>query len=400
LNENLFREFRILNTNIIKNRSFFLIENSTKKENFLLSQVLSYGRTGNFDICSELYPFKDFQELQKHKDQKQLKKSKKANKDLLDFTNDKTQRIYDRLFFDFDFDKIPEISYLKDSINHAILTNNKQVKKELISKYHEHLLNNKTALKPLEELRKLTKFLDDKNIKSYPIFSGSKGFHLYIFFKPTLFDKDSFNVIAYDIFKHFRDTLKLQLLDENVFKNPSERIIRLPYFKHPVTELYTYPININDSYTEIIKGSFNPKINNFNIANYVNATGNLELLELIKSREITTKEQIKELKVKDNKIRNIQKQRLLKKVENNKDFKIVEKDCRKIANKFLGSPKYDNGKYLLYNCCFHHDTHPSLTVYEDRFVCHCIGELNYLGFVMKYFNCDKNEGMRILLNEF
>ena len=136
----------------------------------------------------------------------------------------------------------------------------------------------------------------ERDIKSYPVFSGSKGFHLYIFFPDHLFDCASFNNVAIGIFNNFRDNLKLETLDEKVFQNPSHRIARLPYARHPISELYCYPININDSYKEIIEKSFNPEIVDLNFNSYVENAGNINFSNKLKELIEIEKQKIKELK--------------------------------------------------------------------------------------------------------
>lgn len=396
-NNNLFREFRILNENKIKNKRFFLIANDPKKESFLLSQVLLKDKTENNNIYSEIYPFKDYDNLLLNKKQIATKKTKKLH----DFSNNKPVRTYDRLYFDFDFDKNKDIAKLKEEINTAILKNDKPAKKEYIQLYHEHLLDNKIAIKPLEELKKLTDYLDNKGIKSYPLFSGSKGFHLYIFFNNSLFNPDSFNTVAGAIFKLFKDTLKLETLDKAVFDNPSQRIARLPYCKHPVTELYCYPIDVNNGYNAIIEESFKPTIKELNINEHLENTGNIELLDWIANNillENQKQDRLKELKNKRKKLQRTKDLCLAKKYKNT-GYKVVEKDCIKIAEEFLGSPEHTYGNYVTYKCFNHNDKKPSLTVYKDRFYCAVCGfNLNYLGFVMKYTGADEKEAMKILLN--
>lgn len=395
-NNNLFREFRILNENKNYNKRFFPIDNDPKKESFLLSQVLSYD-TGNNNIYSEIYPFKDFKELQKNKKQIATKKTNK----LFDFTNDKPLRTYDRLYFDFDFDKIPLINQLKENINTAILKNDKTAKKEYLHLYHEYLLNNEVAIKPFEELQKLTDYLNNKGIRSYPLFSGSKGFHLYIFFNPSLFNPDSFNVVAGAIFKLFHDTLKLETLDRAVFDNPSQRIARLPYCKHPVTELYCYPIDVNNNYNAIVEDSFKPSVKVLNINEHFNNTGNIELLGWIQENILLENQKQEKLKILENKRKKLQRTKdlnLAKKYKNT-GYKVVEKDCIKIAEEFLGNPEHSYGNYVTYKCFNHNDNKPSLTVYKDRFYCAVCGfNLNYLDFIMKYTGSDEKESMKILLN--
>jgi len=407
-NHNLLREFRLLTENKKFNKSSFI--ELGHKENLFLSKINEFitktHNKGKFDVYSHIYPFINWDNLKKYRIQQKSKKKK-----LHDFSNDKPLRLYDRLFFDFDVDEkaepelYPIAKELKTRIKESVFTNEPETKKELMKQYHELLLNNELALKPLKELRILIDFLNNKKIKSYPCFSGSKGFHLYIFFQPCLFNHDSFNSIAYSYFEFFRDKLKLETLDENVFNNPSERISRPPYFKHNTTELYTYPIDINDSYKTIIKKSFNPKNLPLHIKDHTDHQANLNLLneikELIQKEDLKQKELAKEKK----KLQKLQRQRELQRAKQytkqGRQYKEVEKDCIRIANEFLGSPAGNYGNYVTYQCPWHNDNKPSLSVYKERFYCGVCGfSLNYLGFIMKYHGVDEKEAMKILLSHF
>jgi hypothetical protein len=237
------------------------------------------------------------------------------------------------------------------------------------------------------------------------LFSGSKGFHLYLFFNPTLFNYESFNSVAYGIFKGFKDKLKLETLDGAVFFFFCQRISRLPYFKHPITELYCYPIDINDTYTTIIEQSFKPRINELKISEYVDNQANQYLLNDIK--ELIKSENHKQLELKKLEVerKELHKKAQLKKYnqfkKTNYKFKELEKDCIRIANEFLGSPSATYGSYVTYICPFHNDNKPSLSVYKERFYCAvCDYKLNYLDFIMKYHGVDDKEAIKILLNTF
>jgi len=358
-NNNLLREFRLITENKKYNKSKF-IEYKTN-ENLFLTGINKFIQEPynkhKYNVFTHIYPFKDWDNLKKYRIQKKGKKRK-----LFDYSNDKPVRTYDRLFFDFDFDTNPVAKELKQKINGSIIKNDYHQKKEYMKQYHELLLNNGLAKKPLEDLRILKQYLDKLGIKSYPLFSGSKGFHLYIFFKPRLFNPDGFNMVAYSLFEQLRDNLKLETIDEAVFNNPSERISRPPYFKHNTTELFTYPIDINESYTTIIEQSFKPKIKPLEIATYTENPGNIKfsdnikesIIIEIKEQEIKRKEQEKEkelnLKILSNKKTAMKKQ--------GREFKEVERNCIRIANELMGSPEGDYGSYVTYICRWHTDHKP------------------------------------------
>jgi hypothetical protein len=396
-NNNLFREFRILNPNTKLNRRFFLRRDTDKEVDRLFSRVLSCDDACN-NIYAELYGFRDMEEQKKHQNKK------KGGKQSLD---SKPVRVYDRLYFDFDLSS-PVIKELKEKINNAIRKCDKKLKKDLLEEYHSLLLDGEIASKPFIELQKLYNYLIDKDIQSFPVFSGSKGFHLYIFFTPILFDPDGFNNVALAFFNYFKSTLGLETLDGAVFLNPSQRISRIPYTRHPITELHTYPVAIGDSYEAVIFTASAPEINGLDINKHANGKGNIGLSGLIKSRVEEETRKLTILKEKDKKIRELhEKRRVLTRKKsriygkNNKNYKEIEKDCRMIAKEFLGSPKGEYGEYVTYNCPFHSDKHPSMSVYKERFYCAVCGyKLNYLDFIMKHEGVDKKEAIKILLSHF
>jgi len=396
-NNNFLREFRILSEskNINIPAKQFIKFNNQKEISILLKRLQSKDQ-GNINFYSEIYPFKDWNELEKNLKQNTIKKTRKK----YDFSSDKPVRIYDRLYFDFDFDKNPEIAKLKEKINKTIKINDRSTKQELIKEYYTLLLNEQVALEPFKELKKLHNYLLNKNIVNYPVFSGSKGFHLYIFFKSTLFNPVSFNNIAYAIFKMFKNGLKLRTLDKAVFENPTQRIARIPYFKHPVSELYCYPITITDSYTDIIEYSKKPRISQFDIDEHTVNTGNIELLEYIKENIKLENQKQEKLLVLESKRKKLQKEKDLQLFKNRKKgFKEFEKNCIIIANEFLGTPEATYSNYVTYKCFNHSDKKPSLTVYKERFYCAVCGfKLNYLDFIMKYTGADKDEAIKILLS--
>lgn len=106
---------------------------------------------------------------------------------------------YDTLFFDFDDSRKPENSQL-DTI-------------------------------------KLIDFLEQFSLPHIVQFSGSKGFHVFLYFKPKLFEyrkeddtERNMNIFIRSIFRWFKTKLSLKTLDDTV--GEPKKLCRLPYTYH------------------------------------------------------------------------------------------------------------------------------------------------------------------------
>ena len=97
----------------------------------------------------------------------------------------------------------------------------------------------------------LIKYLQDKlHLKPYLIFSGSKGFHINIFFDRLQIN--NINKITYDLTTIFKDKLHLESLDLAVTDGKT-RIQRVPYSVHERTKLTTTPIPVGTTYSELLE---------------------------------------------------------------------------------------------------------------------------------------------------
>jgi CHC2-type zinc finger protein len=332
------------------------------------------------NIYAELYPCQNASEFED-------KFEKNPN-------NPHPNKIIDRLFFDFDLDNSKRAKELKDEILTDIAKKNLSTVNKKMNEYNQALLEKeKIALQPYKDMIKLYKHLESFDIKPYPVFSGSKGFHLYIFFPETTeLTMDSINYLSLSIAEKFKKSCDLKSIDFNVNRDAYARLFRLPYCKHPVTQLYTYPIDIDDSYNDIIDKSFNPEIQDFKISDYKESEGNKAFTEhLLNLNEDYMK--IKEELDKNKKLNQIRAEKRLKKYNgkaiNNQNS--IFSDCRKLAKEFLGDPVKNYGTYVTYHCPFHEDNNPSMSVYEKTFICGCFGKMNYFEFIKKIkgFNTDE-----------
>lgn len=364
---NFYRDFRAIGQQNINTLSFKGNHFKNFNNNKLLKWLSSANKFINRSLYSEIYPAVNFEEY---------------NNKIKSRNNLTINKIYDRLYFDFDFSN--EISKeLKIKILEAININDLSLIDELRDQYIELLLNDKLAINPYNEVIKFHDYLANNNIKSYILFSGSKGFHLYIFYPATTKFKDKLiNDTSLTMAKSYKNKLKLKTMDTSVNNDAYARVHRVPYTKHLITGLYCYPINIENSYTSIITKAMKPSIKDFIIKNYQNKTE--FTTELVNLSKLLEKKKLEKLEAKKrlNKLRLVRN----KKKGFKNDIDLSNIDCRTLANKILGSPEYTNGNLNRYSCCFHNDKNPSLSVYQDRFICGGCGViLNYYDFIAKYF---------------
>ena len=156
--------------------------------------------------------------------------------------------ILDKIFFDFDLDYNQAAI---DEINNRIT---KERKQEFIIEIMEY-----GRLKPPINEAKL---LANHIIEVYGgdpllVFSGCKGCHEYIFFKPVKLQHPKETVKRF--VNHLEHKLKLKTVDQNV-KGDLGRIAKIPSSLHPETGLYANPFILSNNYDEIIQNSKNRDI--------------------------------------------------------------------------------------------------------------------------------------------
>lgn len=360
--DNYFRDFRAINQELQHGAITYKLTNSKNfKPNRLLRWFNQHENTRT--IASEIYPCYTLNDYN--------------NK-----SNETVNKIYDRFYFDFDIEN-SLAKELKKEINTAIKNKNNSLIGELREQYVELLLNEEIAKDSYNDVIKLHNYLLDNGFKSYVVFSGAKGFHLYLFY-PRLEEikKEIIKDLSLKIANEYKNNFNLKTLDLSVNRDSYSRIHRVPYTKHLISGLYCYPIDINESYSTVIQTAIKPPIKQFQVEDYQNKeTFTKPLLGLL-NIIIKQKEENKKLqrKRKNRFNGNIS----YKNVKGFIDWDNV--DCRILAKAILGRPEKTFGnKYLLYKCPKHDDTHPSLSVYEKVFVCGICGNLNAYNFIKRYY---------------
>lgn len=304
---------------------------------------------------------------------------------------DNSKRYYDRLFFDFDVsdDRASEIKKeILDTQSNLVGRKRREKIKSLQSRYRSLIFDEDLLEKPFVEAIKLCDYLRNKGIKAYLIASGSKGFHVNVFFGELQLNQ--IGKISQHLASVFQKTLVLDTLDLAVNRDPHRRLQRVPYSINSKTKLYCQPIPNDISYEETLDliGKNKNKPVEFRIDEYYAPCSFSDLLASLND------DFNKEIK-RENKRRAV-----MHKTAGHYDDLFENVDLRDLAILTLGEPVtiYENRN--TYCCPFHDDTHPSAVVFEDRFYCSACGvNLNKYDFVMQVTGSKTKNEMLMNLKE-
>ena len=154
-NNNFKRDFGLFTNstdlNLIKNKDNYVNDKDTL--HFILS---NHKKTVNGLLAGEITYYKSLEDYKK---------------------GTLNNRFCDRLFFDFDIET-SQIDKIKEKINIQDLRIRSRYKK----KFQNMILTTDLLLEPYKESKKLCEYLECMGLKPYLIASGSKGFHINLFF--------------------------------------------------------------------------------------------------------------------------------------------------------------------------------------------------------------------------
>lgn len=315
-------------------------------------------------------------------------------------SGDISQRWSDRLFFDIDIES-DEVSFLKVDFKKAY---DELKGKELSQRLDEikadfrDLIFNEDILYPtFSESRALCLYLEKLGLKPYQIFSGSKGFHINIFFDECRIQ--NLSQVSRLFAKSFSDKLDLRFLDWAVFdkKKAQRRLQRCQYAFHSKTNLLTLPIpDIYDyeEFLQIIQRNDRHPIE-FNFQEYSSQSGEFResLLNNDKQFQRINERRERELK-KQNEER---KRQMMKKYHGKyKDFSDIS--MIDLYSYYGGQIIKEDSQKAIVRCLFHGaDKNPSAVIFKDSnyFYCSSCGKsLNYYGMISEMEGTeDKSEIM-------
>ena len=307
-------------------------------------------------------------------------------KTLADFIDGNINNRYcDRLFNDFDVDDNPQVKELKEEFKKCNLTltgkehRNKYV--ELQKRFKELIFEQDLLHDVFLEAKSLIEYLQRYGLKPFFIFSGSKGFHVNVFFNEMKIT--NFSEISKTLANTYSKELGLKYLDFKVFDRTRahKRLQRVQYATHSKTGLITRPLDVNTTYDELLDiiQSRKRKPVPFNFNDYVAPQGFNRMINKL-DHEITFKKAERQKRLEHE---NRQKRMELEKRygKNYKSFKDI--DLRDIAHAYGIDGKREPDKTIV-NCPFHHDVHPSAVIYPQRFYCStCAMSLNYYEFISR-----------------
>ena len=239
-NSNFLRDYRYIYTDkteheyndILQEKSYNKWNNSNVKALNFLTTKQHKGSNGSFYYTLSYFKsLKDF-----HKGYDSLKYS-------------------DRLFFDFDIGD-SRVSKIKEDMSNLYKSDvTSSEKSEQVSilqeKFRNFVLDEDILYDVYMEAIRLYDFMEMKlDLKPLLIFSGSKGFHINVFFDEMMLNQIS--KISHRLFKVYKQKLDLKYLDEAVNKDAMGRSQRVQYVYHASTGLLTQPIDRLMSYDDVL----------------------------------------------------------------------------------------------------------------------------------------------------
>lgn len=320
-------------------------------------------------------------------------------KNIEDFKEGKlNKRFCDRLFFDFDVDDNEHVKQLKEKFKQANNTlEGKALKRkyvELQKEFQELIFNKNLLFDVYAQAQKLCAYLSKYGLKPYLIASGSKGFHVNVFFKEM--QLTNLSQISQTLAMSYTKELNLKYIDPSVFdkERAHKRLQRCQYGIHSKTNLLTRPLSPDNTYDEMLTLLQEKKkhIIDFDFNSMLAPEGfNKMLMKLDKEISFKNAQRRQELD-KINKAK-----RLKLEAKYGKNYKSLQEiDLRDIARSY-GVDGKSQGDKLIVNCPFHNDVHPSGVVFKERFHCStCNLTLNYYDFISRLEGTnDKDKIMEI-----
>lgn len=312
------------------------------------------------------------------------------------------KRFCDRLFFDFDIEDSLQVDVLKEEFKKA---NTKLEGKERIERlkvlqqdFRDLIFNSDLLFDVYEEAQKLCTYLSKYGLKPYLIASGSKGFHVNVFFDEM--QLTNLSQISQTLALSYKKELDLKYLDFNVFdrEKAHKRLQRVQYGIHSKTNLLTRPLPVNSTYDEMLTllEKNNRRPIDFNYDEMLSPEGfNKMLLKL--DREISFKNSQRQKELDE--INKAKRLKLQKKYgKNYKSFNEI--DLRDIANAY-GIDGKRQGDRMIVSCPFHNDSHPSSVIFPSRFYCStCNMTLNYYDFISKLEGTEDKDKILQIARQF
>lgn len=315
------------------------------------------------------------------------------------------ERWNDRQFFDLDIES-EKVDIIKDAIKKSLAEyqKGKLSKKELSndiriqkSDFKDLIFNDDLLYPTFQEAKKLCLYLEELGLKPYLICSGSKGFHVNIFYDECRIQ--NLSQVSRLFAKSFSDKLNLKYLDWKVFdkKKAQRRLQRCQYILHSKTEIPTIPIpniyDYDDFMSSLKKASRRPI--EFDFQEYSQASGEFRESLIYNDNQFRKINERRERELK--KENEDRKKRMMKKYhgkyKNYQDISMVD-----LYSHYGGEIIKEDSQKAICRCLFHGaDRNPSAVIFKDSnyFYCSSCGKsLNYYGMISEMEGTeDKHEIM-------
>lgn len=325
-------------------------------------------------------------------------------------TGDIYQRYSDRQFYDIDIES-DEVDGIKSDIKGALLQfkGGELTKKELMmnvrdckSRFRELIFEKDLLYPTFQEAKNLCQYLEGMGLNPYLIFSGSKGFHINLFYDEVIIQ--NLSQVSRLFAKSFSEKLHLKYLDWAVFdeKKAQRRLQRCQYKIHSKTDLMTIPIPDIYDYDEFMavikKGNARPL--EFDFHEYSQTSGEFRDSLIYNDRQFS---KINERRQRDLKKQNEERRRQMKKKYHGKYKNYSDIDMRDLFNHYGGEIIKEDGEKVIVRCPFHSDNNPSAVIFKNSnyFYCSSCGKtLNYYGFISEMEGTDDKGKIMSKADEF
>lgn len=324
-------------------------------------------------------------------------------KNLDDFKSGSIEkRFCDRIFIDFDIDNNDKVKVMKEEFKRAHKTLEGKERDEILDilqqDFRDLIFNSHLLEDVFKESKSLCDYLSRYGLKPYLVFSGSKGFHINIFFDEM--QLRNLSQISQTLALSYSKELNLHYIDFNVFDRDKahKRLQRLQYGIHSKTNLMTRPLSPDIAYDEMLDTIQSKKVKPIDFDfNEMKAPEGFNKMLMKLDKEISFRNAQRQIEL--DMINTEKKLAMQKKYgKNYKSFQEI--DLRDIANSY-GIDGKRQGDKLIVSCPFHNDKHPSGVVFPSRFHCStCNLTLNYYDFISRLEGTNDKEQIMKIASKF
>ena len=305
----------------------------------------------------------------------------------------------DRLFFDFDM-KDSRVSKIKESMSDLYksdVTGSEKSEQVLIlqEEIRNLVLEEDILYEVYMEAIRLYDFMEQKlDLKPLLIFSGSKGFHINVFFDGMQLNQIS--EISHELFEKYQQNLGLKYLDEAVNKDALGRSQRVQYVYHASTGLLTQPISRSMSYDDVLDviARNERKPISFNISEYIAPK---QFTDFLLRRDNHFKVKAKLDSMNDNVKQQLKVKQRQSRFNVEADYDTpINIDMRDLVSYYGINGKVAGNKMIIL-CPFHDDHNPSAVVNDKGIYCSTCGRrFNYYDLIAEMDGLsDKAEIMKV-----